>query len=485
MTRLPAAQRRVATGALDRPLPRQAQAHAGLPSPRRAFAIAAVLSAMSLVVLDAGMANVALPTMARALKATPAMVVLVITAYQTALVMALLPCAALGERLGYRRVFVWGVALFTAASALCALSPSLPWLVVARFVQGLGGAAVMALGVALLRFSVAPKQLGAAIGWNALTVALSSAASPAVGALILAGMSWPWLFFVNLPLGAMALLAARALPPVARTAQPIDGRSVALNGLAFASLVIGAELLPTRPFAAALLLAMAAIAMLGLVRRETPKAAPMIPLDLLRGRSFRISVIASVCCFTGQTAGLVALPFHLQHQLGQTPLMAGLYMTPWPLSVAATAVIAGRLADRVPTAWLCAVGGACLAIGLAAIALWPLQGDPRLLIAFAIVCGLGFGLFQVPNNRNMFLSAPPERSGAAGGVQSTARLSGQTAGAVLMTLLFATTSLNAAPRIALATAALLALTAGIVSALRVPARGASVHAAPRRPPLQV
>jgi DHA2 family multidrug resistance protein-like MFS transporter len=260
-------------------------------------------------------------------------------------------------------------------------------------------------------------------------------------------------------------------------AQPMDGRSVALNGLAFALLVIGAELLPTRPLTAGLLLAMAALAMLELVRREMPKAAPMIPLDLLRGRSFRISVVASVCCFAGQTAGLVALPFYLQHQLGQTPLVTGIYMTPWPLSVAATAVVAGRFADRVSTAWLCAVGGVCLAVGLAATALWPPQGDPRLLIAFTIVCGLGFGLFQVPNNRNMFLSAPPERSDAAGGVQGTARLIGQTAGAVLMTLLFTTTSLNAAPRIGLGIGAVLALTAGIVSAARGPARRGSVRAA--------
>ena len=126
----------------------------GLQEPRRTVAIASVLAAMVLVVLDAAIANVALPTIARSLQVTPAMSVWVITAYQTALVMALLPCAALGESLGYRRVFTAGVALFTAASVLCALSPSLPWLVAARFLQGLGGAAVMALGVALLRVVV-------------------------------------------------------------------------------------------------------------------------------------------------------------------------------------------------------------------------------------------------------------------------------------------------------------------------------------------
>ena len=131
--------------------------------------------------------GVALPTIAQSLHVTPAMSIWVITAYQTALLMALLPCAALGESLGYRRVFTVGVALFTGASVLCALSPSLSWLVAARFLQGLGGAAVMALGVALLRVVVPHRRLGTAIGWNALAVALSSAAGPAIGAGIFNG----------------------------------------------------------------------------------------------------------------------------------------------------------------------------------------------------------------------------------------------------------------------------------------------------------
>lgn len=438
-----------------------------LRTPRRMVAIASVLSAMALVVLDAAIANVALPTIAQSLHVTPAMSVLIVTAYQTAVVMAILPCAALGESLGYRRVFTVGVALFTAASAACALSPSLPWLVAARFVQGLGGAAVMALGIALLRFTVPQKQLGAAIAWNALTVALSSAAGPAIGAGILWTAGWPWLFAVNLPLGATALLAARALPRVGGTARPLDLISVALNAMAFAALVAGAELLPTSPVAAITLFIAAAFGLAALIRRETPKKAPLVPLDLLRAPSFSVSVIASVCCFTGQTAGLVALPFYLQHGLGQSPLMTGLYMTPWPLAVALAAPVAGRLAGRVSTAWLCAAGGAGLAAGLAAACLWPLQDDPQPLVLLTALCGLGFGLFNVPNNRNMFLSAPSERSGAAGGMQGTARLAGQITGAVIMTLLFILTSVDAAPRIGLGIGAALTLAAGLVSMLRV------------------
>ena len=434
---------------------------------RMPLAIFAVLSAMALVVLDAAIANVALPTIARSLHVTPALSVLVITAYQTALVIALLPCAALGERLGLRRVFIVGVALFTIASVACALSPSLPWLIAARFLQGLGGAAVLALGVALMRFVVPQERFGAAIGWNALTVALSSAAGPTIGAAILSEAKWPWLFAVNLPVGATALFATRALPYLAGTARELDLISVALNVLVFASLVVGAELLPTAQGLTIALFVVAALGLTALVRLELPKAAPLIPLDLLRASPFRISVIASVCCFIGQTAGLVSLPFYLQHALGQSPMMTGIYMTPWPLTVALAAPIVGRIANHVSTAWLCAAGGTCLAIGLAAAGIWPLKGDPRPLALITALCGLGFGLFNVPNNRNLFLSAPPGRSAAAGGMQGTARLAGQTAGAVLVTLLFALTSVDVAPRLALAIGASMTLTAALVSTLRV------------------
>ena len=327
----------------------------------------------------------------------------------------------------------------------------------------------MSLGLAVLRLVVSNEQLGAAIGWNALTVALSSAAGPAIGALILSGASWPWLFFVNIPLGVLVLFASRALPDIQGTSRPVDLVSVALNAAGFAALIAAAELIPTKPLLAGFLLAAALLILAALIRREAPRQAPLIPLDLLRVGSFRISVIASVCCFAGQTAALVALPFYLQHALGQNVLMTGTYLTAWPLTVAATAPIAGRLANRLSTAWLCAAGGACLAAGLAAASIWPLEGNVLPLVPLTMLCGFGFGLFNVPNNRNMFLSAPRDRSGATGGMQGTARLTGQTAGAVIMTLMFTWLSVDAAPRIGLAIGAVLTLTAGIVSSLRVEA----------------
>jgi DHA2 family multidrug resistance protein-like MFS transporter len=459
--RRPEASRACAGGAVD---------EEGLPTPRRYIAIAAILTAIVLVVLDGVIANLALPTIASSFAVSPAASVWVVTGYQMAIVMFLLPAGALGESLGYRRVFIAGVVLFTGASALCALAPSLPWLVAARFLQGLGSAAIMSLALALLRFVYPRRLLGAAIGWNALTVALSGAAGPTIGAAILAVASWPWLFAVNLPVGAVVLLASLGLPPTPGSGRRVDFISVALNAGALGPLVVGIDLMTSRPLPGAILLAVALLALGALVRREMARQVPLVPFDLLRGRSFRLSVIASTCCFAGQMASYVALPFYLQHGLGLDAFTIGLYLTPWPLAVALAAPISGRLSDRVPTAWLCAAGGACLAAGLALAALWPLRSSPMTLVVFTMMSGLGFGFFQTPNNRNMLLSAPHERSGAAGAMQGTARLLGQTTGAVIMTLLFALAPAGLAPRVGLGIAAALALAGGLVSTLRIAGR---------------
>jgi DHA2 family multidrug resistance protein-like MFS transporter len=434
---------------------------------RERASVIAVLSAMALVVLDAGLVNVALPTIADSLKVTPASAILAVSAYQTALLIGLLPCAHVAERLGYRRLFVGGLVLFSAASMLCAVAPSLPLLVAARVLQGLGGAAIMALGIALLRFALGADRLGAAIGWNALTVALCSGAGPILGAVILAVAPWPWLFLAKLPISAIALVAARALPDEAPTRQPVDAVSLSLHASVAALILIAAELAIPRPLLAVPLTGGAMAFAVLLIRRGRGRQAPVWPVDLLARRPFRVAVAASVCCFTAQSAGLLALPFYLQLGLGQSPLATGLVMTCWPLAVAMTSPLANRLAQRVGSARLCVAGGAVLGAGLLLSALWPAAGDLAPLAIGAALSGLGFGLFQVPNNRTMFLTAPPERSAAAGGLQGSARLLGQTFGALIAGLLFACAPALAAPRLSLALGSLFAVAAALVSALEV------------------
>jgi DHA2 family multidrug resistance protein-like MFS transporter len=452
------------------PAPTTAPEQDGLPTPQRYVAMVAILAAIVLVVLDSAIANLALPTIGRTLQVTAGASVWVVTGYQVAIVMFLLPAGAAGEILGYRRMFMAGVTVFTLASAGCALAPSLPWLVAARFVQGVGSAGVMALAVALLRFVYPKRLLGAAIGWNALVVALSGAAGPSLGAAILSVASWPWLFAVNIPVGIVVLIAAARLPALRSTGRRLDIISIALNAASFGCFFFAIDRIVAEPRMGIALLVLAAIGLAALIRRELPRRNPLIPLDLLRDRAFLLSVVASVCCFTAQMGSLVALPFYLQHELGQSAFQAGLYLTPWPIAVMLAAPLSGRLADRVSTAWPCVIGGTCLAIGLVCASFWPLHGNALLLIPFMLLSGFGFGLFQTPNNRSMLMSAPRERSGAAGGMQGMARLSGQTSGSVLMLVLFGLFPVESAPHLGLAIAALFALVSGLLSLLRTGAK---------------
>ena len=430
------------------------------------LAIFAVLSAMTVVVLDGGITQVALPSLAAVLESSPAQAVQVVSIYQAGLVMALLPCGALGEQFGHRRVFATGLGLFVLGALGSAMSPSLNWLLAARLIQGFGAAAVMALGIALLRFTVSHDQLGTAIGWNALTVALASAAAPSIGAVLIAVMDWHWLFVVGLPLAACALAATRALPQTPRTSAALDIVSVTANAALFVLLILSVQIAMKRPLLAVALFIAAVLAGTVLFRRESAKPLPLVPVDLLRVPSFRLSVVASVCCFAGQTAGLVALPFHLQGAFGQSVFNTGFYVTAWPACVAITALAAGWLSDRVSTAALCAAGGTLLSAGLAGVACWPETCSPLTLVPWIALCGVGFGLFQSPNNRNLFLSAPAHRSGTAGGMQGTARVAGQIIGASAAALFFSLNPPGMAPKFAMTFAATLALLAGLTSLCR-------------------
>ena len=434
---------------------------------RRRAATIAVLAAMAMVVLDAGVVNIALPTIANSLGVTAARSIHIVSAYQLALLVGLLPCAHAAERFGYRRLFLLGVAIFVGASLLCSLTSTLPLLIAARFLQGLGGAGIMALGIPLLRLALGTDLLGKAIGWNALTVALCSAAGPAVGGLLLSEISWQWIFIINLPIGVTAFLAGLTVPADTPTSSSIDRSSMALFAGAAAFLAVAADLAIGRPLLAACFAMVGVACFAKLVSREKPKHAPLIPFDLLAIRQFRLSVMASIFCFTAQAAGIVALTIYLQMGLGHSAASTAMVMIAWPLAVAAASTIASRSADRFPAGSLCSIGGIILAVGLGVAAFWPIDESVIPLAGCTMICGIGFGLFQVSNNRNLFLSAPPERSAAAGGMQATARLAGQTMGALLVATLLSLASATLAPRVALGLGALFALAAGVVSMRRL------------------
>ncbi|MCW3481480.1 MFS transporter [Neisseriaceae bacterium JH1-16] len=443
--------------------------HDGVPLPQRYGAILVIALGVSMAVLDGAIANVALPTIAHDLNASPAASIWVVNAYQLAITVSLLAFASLGDIYGYRRVYQWGLAVFTITSGLCALSDSLTTLTVARILQGFGAAAIMSVNTALIRVIYPKAQLGRGMGFNSLLVALSSAAGPTIAAGILSVSSWQWLFAINLPIGLVAwLVALRALPANPHRAKHgFDRQSALLNALTFGLLIFSVDGFGhgENPLLVGALLVVALAVGWVFVRRQLSLAAPLLPVDLLRIPLFGLSVGTSICSFTAQMLALVSLPFYLQ-SLGYGPAQIGLLMTPWPLVIMVVAPLSGRLVERYSPGLLGAIGLTLFAAGLLALVLLPAQPS-HLDIAWRMaLCGVGFGFFQSPNNFAMLSSAPPHRSGGASGMLGTARLLGQTTGASLVALMF-----NLSPHHgthgSLIVAAACALAAAGVSCLRM------------------
>lgn len=408
----------------------------GLPPARRRAAVACLCVGLSMTVLDVSMVNVALPGIARDLDVSPSSVTWVVNAFQLVLVGLLLPAASLGEVLGFRRVYQWGVAIYVLGALGATFAPTLPMLVLCRALQGIGCAAMMSLNAGLMRFIYPSRMLGSAIAIIALTVALSSAAGPTVGSIIITLGGWSSLFLLAVPIGlGVLLLGARALPEVPAQPRRFDGLSALLNLLGFVSLFLGLDMLPHILLLGLVLMVFAAGCLFLLVARLAHDPAPLLPLDLLRIRPVRLAISASSCMFAAQAMLYVALPFHLT-AAGRSVAEIGLMVSPWPLAVAMAASIAGRIVDRINSALPCIVGSCVVGAGLVTMALLPPQGAIWPFMVAMFCSGLGFGSFQTPNNRTILGAAPRHRAASAGGMQSTARVLGQAAGTTTVAMVF-------------------------------------------------
>jgi DHA2 family multidrug resistance protein-like MFS transporter len=464
----------------------------GVPFPQRYWAILTLVVGMVVSVLDSSIANIALPTIAREIGASPAQSIWVVNAYQFAVVVSLLPLASLGDIFGYRRIYAIGLAVFTGAALVSALSHSLAMLAVGRALQGLGAAGMMSVNIALVRFTYPRRQLGRGIAMTAVAVSVSSAAGPSVAAGILAVAAWPWLFAVNVPIGlATLLMSLRLLPDTPPSEHRFDLASAALSAVAFAFLLAGINGIGHRQGGALVAVELVGALCVGyvLVRRQASLSLPLLPVDLFRRPVFALSVATSVTAFVAQGVTFVTLPFYFEGVFGRSQVAIGLLMTPWPATVALIAPLAGRLADRYPAGILGGIGLSVLSLGYVLLALLPADPGTADILWRMTVCGLGFGFFQSPNNRAIVASAPRERSGGAGAIQSTARLLGQTIGAALVALIFGFAGLSGGtgPTIAILLAAGFSATAAVASVCRLfdfagvprPVRAGDVAPSPR------
>lgn len=443
----------------------------GLPVPQRYGAILTIVLGLTMAVLDGAIANVALPTIATDLNASPASSIWIVNAYQIAIVIALLPLSFLGDMVGYRRIYKIGLVVFTITSLICALSRSLEMLTLARVAQGLGGAALMSVNTALIRLIYPKRQLGRGMGINSFVVAVSSAAGPTIAAAILSLASWQWLFLINVPLGIISIfLAMRFLPPNSSASKitRFDLPSAMMNALTFGLLITALGGFAQGQSGYLVLAEVIAMLIIGFffVRRQLRMPVPLLPVDLLRIPIFSLSICTSICSFCAQMLAMVSLPFFLQTVIGRSEVETGLLLTPWPLATMVMAPLAGYLIEKVHAGLLGAMGLLIMACGLFGLALLPSSPSDLDIIWRMALCGAGFGLFQSPNNHTIVSSAPGHRSGGASGMLGTARLLGQSSGAALVALLFNLAG-NIGTHTALLLAGSLAVIAAAISGLRV------------------
>lgn len=449
----------------------------GLPNPQRRRAYIALAAATSMAVLDGTIANVALPTIAREMNVTPAMSIWVVNGFQVALTAALFTWSSFGQAQGLARAWRYAIALFTAGSLFCALSHTLPLLIAARVVQGIGAGGILGLTSALLRTVFPRDQLGRALGVNALVIGIGVASGPTIGGAILAIAPWPWLFLINVPVGiVVVMMAFRVLPDVPGHGGKLHVPSIITSAIGFALLVRGID-----GFGHGdphWLIALELIAGGGsfgwFLSRQRDLDKPMFAVKLYRRPLFALASVSAMLAYCASALAVVTLPFLFQVVMGVTPLQSGLLMTSWPLTMGLTANISGRLADRYPAAILSTLGLGMLGTGLVLYALLPAHASPVQIILHGALCGFGVGLFQPPNSRELMANAPREQTASASAIMAATRVGGQTCGAAAASIIFAAfaTSLDvhgsaamSHAHSAIATALLIAATIAITGAL--------------------
>ena len=411
----------------------------GLPGGERSVAMAAVMAATAMGVFDGSVVNIALPQIAHSLNVSPAAAVWISNGYLLSVAMTLAIFSALAARLGFRTLFAFGLGLFTLSSLGCALSSSLETLIAMRLLQGIGGAATLSIAPAVLRTVFPSRLLGRILGLHALLIATSTAIAPILGGTMLSALRWQWLFLINIPLGLISMaLALRAIPGNPSAAKdPFDFAGAILSAVMLGGVILaanafspaGGRVVTSSMLATALAYGLIALIAGGLfIWRQRRATKPLMPLEIFRSPRFSLAALTSLASFVSQGMTFVTLPFLFQSVYGYSALASALLFLPWPAGIVLVAPYAGRLADRYSPAILSTVGLCIFACGLALLAQLPEHAQEWDIALRSLLCGIGFGCFQSPNNREMLSNVARENSGYASGVLAIMRTFGQCLG---------------------------------------------------------
>ncbi len=435
--------------------------------------LAGLALAILLSQLGTNIINVALPTLMNALGVEFGAVQWVVLSYLLVVTAVIVGVGRFGDQIGKKRLYLWGLAIFMAASVLCALSTSLPLLIAGRALQGLGGAILMALSFAFVGEVFPKERVGFAMGVLSTMVSFGIALGPSLGALALAGFGWQSVFWVNLPFGLLAfLLISRYLPDeVEISRRPLPAARFDWIGTILLALTLGAYSLATtfsgkQGLAAPIVLQLGLAAVVGLalfLGVQVKARSPLLKLSMFRNALLSTSMAMSVLVYAVMMATLVLGPFFLSGALGLSTRMVGLVMTVGPLAAAIMGVPAGIVADRIGAKPAMVVGLALFTVGAFSMSWVSRDAGTETYVAAILFISVGLAFFQTPNNTAVMADARPEERGLVSGLLALARNLGLMTGASLMGALFA----HAAGDAAVATPE--AVTQGMQFAFRIAA----------------
>jgi len=395
--------------------------------------------------LDSSIVNISLPAIATYFGVPlNGAVEWVVIAYLVMTAATLLTIGRLADMIGRKPIWIAGLVIFTTGSAICGAAPSLVFLVAARGFQGLGGALLMAISPAMLTSAFPARERGRALGMNAVIVSLGISTGPTLGGFLTDHFSWRSIFYVNVPLGIVGLIATALVlqESKVRGKLRLDPLGAILLALGLAALTAGLSFGQEWGWSSPLLIGtmlVAAISLIGLVVAELRVQGPVVDIRLLKDRVFASANISLVLSFLALFAVSFMLPFYLEELRGFQPQEAGLLLTPLPLTIALVAPVSGALADRIGTRWLASVGLGIACVGLLLISQLNAHSSLGDMIWRLVVIGLGQGLFQSPNNSALMGAAPRGQQGSAAGFLATGRVVGQSvsvglAGAIFFSL---------------------------------------------------
>jgi EmrB/QacA subfamily drug resistance transporter len=394
---------------------------------RRWWTLGALCFALFMIMLDNTVVNVALPAIKADLGISQSELEWTVAAYALTFASLLLTGGKLGDLLGRRRIFMVGLTVFTLSSLFCGLSGSGTELIAARAVQGVGAALMMPSTLSIISATFAVRERGTAIGIWAGVSALALAIGPLLGGIITEHISWNWIFYVNVPIGVLAVLAAIFVVPESRDTsreQRLDLPGLLTSAIGLFALVFALIEAHRYGWTSALILslfAISAVALAAFVLLELHQRIPMLDLTLFRSGTFTGANLVAILVTLAMFGIFVFFPIYMQTIRGWSPVQAGAALLPWTILIVIFAPIAGKLSDRVGSRWLMAAGmttvaGCCLLLSTIGLhsTFW------NLLPAF-ILGGLGMSFVMTPMSAAAMGAAPVDKAGVASGVLNTFR----------------------------------------------------------------